>query len=88
VERFVRNGTGSAKGLIAMETLNTKVTINELSFQLATHTVYFDSRLDSYGILKSDEVLETFWRDWAAGERSGFKGRRCVTLGKGCKQIL
>jgi hypothetical protein len=36
-----------------LETLNTKVALNELSFPLVTHTVYSDARFDKYGILKS-----------------------------------
>jgi hypothetical protein len=35
------------------ETLNTKVTVNELSFPLVTHTAYSVVRFDRYGILKS-----------------------------------
>jgi hypothetical protein len=35
------------------ETLNTKVSDNELSFPLVTHMAYSDARFDSYGILKS-----------------------------------
>jgi hypothetical protein len=35
------------------ETLNTKVTVNELSIPLVTHTAYSDAWFDSYGILKS-----------------------------------
>jgi hypothetical protein len=34
------------------ETLNTKDTVNELSFPLVTDTTYSDARFDSYGILK------------------------------------
>jgi hypothetical protein len=42
------------------ETLNTKVAVNELSFPLVTHTVYFDARFDSYVILKSGWGDENF----------------------------
>jgi hypothetical protein len=42
------------------ETLNTKVTINELIFLLVTHTAYSDARFDSYGILKSGQGAENF----------------------------
>jgi hypothetical protein len=35
------------------ETLNTKVTVNRLSFPLVTYTVYSDARFDSYVILNS-----------------------------------
>jgi hypothetical protein len=34
------------------ETLNTKVAVNELIFQLVTHMAYSDARFDSYAILK------------------------------------
>jgi hypothetical protein len=34
------------------ESLNTKVSVNELRFLLTTHTVYSDARFDRYGILK------------------------------------
>jgi hypothetical protein len=36
-----------------IETLNTKVSVNELRFPLVTHTAYSDAQFDSYGILKS-----------------------------------
>jgi hypothetical protein len=36
-----------------LETLNTKVAVNKLSFLLLTHTPYSDARFDSYGIFKS-----------------------------------
>jgi hypothetical protein len=42
------------------ETLNTKVSIDELIFLLVTHTTYFDARFDSYGILKSGQGAENF----------------------------
>jgi hypothetical protein len=35
------------------ESLNTKVSDNELSFPLANHMAYSDARFGSYGILKS-----------------------------------
>jgi hypothetical protein len=35
------------------ETLNTQVSVNELSFPLVNHTVYSDARFDIYGVLKS-----------------------------------
>jgi hypothetical protein len=40
--------------------LNTKASINELSFLLVTHTVYSDARFDSYGILKSGQGVANF----------------------------
>jgi hypothetical protein len=42
------------------ETLNTKVSVNELSFPLVTCTDYPDARFDSYGILKSGRGAENF----------------------------
>jgi hypothetical protein len=43
-----------------LETLNTKVSVNELSFPLVTHTVYSDARFESYVILKSGRGAENF----------------------------
>jgi hypothetical protein len=43
-----------------LETLNTKVAINELSFLLVTHTVYSDARFDRYDILNSARGGENF----------------------------
>jgi hypothetical protein len=40
------------------ETLNTKVSDNELSFLLVTHMAYSDTRFGSYGILKSGRGAE------------------------------
>jgi hypothetical protein len=48
-------------GNIAMtspETLNTKISVNELSFRLATHTVYSDTWFGSYGLFKSGQGAE------------------------------
>jgi hypothetical protein len=42
------------------ETLNTKVSVNKLSFPVVTGTVYSDARFDSYGILKSGRGAENF----------------------------
>jgi hypothetical protein len=42
------------------ETLNTKVTVNELSFLLVTHTAFSDAPFDSYGILISGQGAEHF----------------------------
>jgi hypothetical protein len=42
------------------ESLNTKVSVNELSFLLVTHTVYSDARFDTYGILNSGQGAENF----------------------------
>jgi hypothetical protein len=43
-----------------LETLNTKVSDNELSFPLVTHMSYSDARFGSYGILKSEQGAENF----------------------------
>jgi hypothetical protein len=42
------------------ETLNTKVSVDELIFLLVTHMTYFDARFDSYAILKSGQGAENF----------------------------
>jgi hypothetical protein len=42
------------------ETLNTKVSVNELSFPLVTHMAYSDARFDSYSILNSGRGAENF----------------------------
>jgi hypothetical protein len=46
--------------MTSLETLNTKISVNELSFLLVTHMVYSDARFDSYGILKSGQDAENF----------------------------
>jgi hypothetical protein len=46
--------------MISTETLNTKVSDNELSFPLVTHMVYSDARFGSYGILKAGRGAESF----------------------------
>jgi hypothetical protein len=35
------------------EALHTKITVNELSFPLVTHTAYFDTQFGRHGPLKS-----------------------------------
>jgi hypothetical protein len=42
------------------ETLNTKVTANELRFPLVTHTVYSDAWFECYMILKSGRGAGNF----------------------------
>jgi hypothetical protein len=42
------------------ETLNTKLSANELSFLLVTHIVSFDARFGSYEILNSGQGAENF----------------------------
>jgi hypothetical protein len=46
--------------MIFVETLNTKVSDNELSFPLVTHMAYSDARFGSYGILKAGRGAENF----------------------------
>jgi hypothetical protein len=46
--------------MISLETLNTKIAVNELSFPLVTHTVYSNVWFDSYRILKSGQGAENF----------------------------
>jgi hypothetical protein len=46
--------------MTSAETLNTKGTINELSFWLVTHVVYSDARYNCYGILESGRGAENF----------------------------
>ncbi len=46
--------------MMSPETLNTKVAVNELSFPLVTHTVYFDARFDRYEVLNSGQGAENF----------------------------
>jgi hypothetical protein len=46
--------------MIFPETLNTKVSVNELIFPLVTHTAYSDARFDSYEILNSGRGAENF----------------------------
>jgi hypothetical protein len=42
------------------ETLNTRVAVNELNFQLIMHMAYSDAQFDSYGILKSGQGAGNF----------------------------
>jgi hypothetical protein len=44
--------------MTSLETLNTKVSVNELSFPLVPHMVLSDERYDIYGILKSGHGAE------------------------------
>jgi hypothetical protein len=44
----------------SLETLNTKVGFNELSFPLVTHMVYSNARFESYAILKLVQGVEHF----------------------------
>jgi hypothetical protein len=46
--------------MTSLETLNTKVFVNKLSFPLVTHTTYSDAWFDSYWILKSGYGAEDF----------------------------
>jgi hypothetical protein len=70
------------------ETLNTNIAVNELRFPLITHMAYSDARFDSHEILKSGRGAEKLsGQTVQTGERSGFKGRRCMNFGEGCLQI-
>jgi hypothetical protein len=46
--------------MMSPETSNTKVTDNELSFPLVTHTTFSDAQFDSYGILTTGWGAEHF----------------------------
>jgi hypothetical protein len=46
------------------KTLYMKNDVNELSFPLVTHTTYFDTRFDRYGLLKPGYNAELFWTAW------------------------
>jgi hypothetical protein len=46
--------------MTSLETLNTKIAVNTLSFLLGTHAVYSDALFDSYRILKSEQHAENF----------------------------
>jgi hypothetical protein len=46
--------------MTSLETLNTKVLVDELRFPLVTHRAYSDARFDSYGILNSGQGAENF----------------------------
>jgi hypothetical protein len=54
-----------------LETLNTILADNELSFLLVTHTAYSDAWFDSYVILKSGRGAENF-QDRLADQRGLF----------------
>jgi hypothetical protein len=59
--------------MTTVETLNTKLAINELSFLLVTHTSDFDAGFDCYGILKSGQGAEKLSGQINhTGEWSGF----------------
>jgi hypothetical protein len=58
--------------MTSQETLNTKVSVNELSFSLVTYTVYSDTRFDSYGLLKTGQGAEYFWTDQLYKQMMGF----------------
>jgi hypothetical protein len=44
--------------MTSLETLNTKVFVNKLSFPLVTHMVYSDARFEGYDILISGQGVE------------------------------
>jgi hypothetical protein len=46
--------------MTSLETLNTKASVNEVSFPLVTHTVYSDAWFDRYRLLKTGQGAEHF----------------------------
>jgi hypothetical protein len=58
--------------MTSQETLNTKVSLNELRFSLVTYTVYSDMRFDIYGLLKTGQGAEHFWTDQSYKQMIGF----------------
>jgi hypothetical protein len=60
------------------ETLNTKVSDNELNFPLVTHTVYSDARFDIYDILKSGWGAEIFLNRLADDQVLGAEDARIM----------
>jgi hypothetical protein len=44
--------------------LNTKITVNKLSFPLVTHMALSEEWFGSYGLLKTEHGAELFWTDW------------------------
>jgi hypothetical protein len=47
--------------MTSAETSNTKVTVNELSFPLVTHTVLSNEQFGCYELLKTEHSAELFW---------------------------
>jgi hypothetical protein len=50
--------------MTSLETLNTKIAVNKLSFPLVTHTALSDEWFDSYGLLKTEHGAELFQIEW------------------------
>jgi hypothetical protein len=46
--------------MTSLETLNTKVAVNKISFPLVTHTVYSDAQFHRYRLLKTGQGAEYF----------------------------
>jgi hypothetical protein len=57
-------GFGRNFTMTSPKTLYMKNDVNELSFPLVTHTTYFDTRFDRYGLLKPGYNAELFWTAW------------------------
>jgi hypothetical protein len=57
--------------MISLETLNTKVSVSELSFLLVTHMVLSDEWFDSYVILMSGHGADFFGQTGHTDEFSG-----------------
>jgi hypothetical protein len=49
--------------MTSLETLNTKFSVNELSFLLVTHTDLSEERSGSYVLLKTEQGAELFWAE-------------------------
>jgi hypothetical protein len=50
--------------MTTLESLNTKIVVNLLSFPLITHMVPSDAWFDSYEFSNVDPGSERFWTDW------------------------
>jgi hypothetical protein len=59
-----KSGIWQNFAMTTLETLNTKLAFNELSFPLVTHAIDSDGRFDSYGVLKSGQHAEMIWTEW------------------------
>jgi hypothetical protein len=51
--------------MTTLETPNTKVIMNSLSFPLVTHMVSSDAQFGSYEFSKAGHGAERFWTDWS-----------------------
>jgi hypothetical protein len=64
------------------ETLHMKITVNECSFPLVTHTAYFNTRFGRYGLLKTEHGAELFQTAWTLQSNPSFRGQKQVNLCK------